>query len=493
MKVIRECALSWNDYPKYFQAANKESTEIYKWHNQTWQGWNKSENINPGTDVVFNLNRTLKFSHYNIVRRFVDDILIWNTASEAVVLMSNEEYNLIHKIIAKHGDFLETSYQESVSFLCRLGIIVDNNDIEHLKFDFIHTQQATKVSGVKNFIILPTTKCNGRCFYCFSHDDLANAMTMDSIIIDNVVNFISNSISDEDEVVFRWFGGEPLLVPDVIDKIIEGVINTKGKDLKYHSNITSNGSMLNADLLDKALENWHLRKFHITIDGYGQEHARRKSYGMDTANGGYVDVLKGISMLLDQGVYTLVRINLDKNNIKDLGRILVDLEQFKNKRNFFVHVTNLQPINICNREDRFFHENELKSFYDDVYSSLFKLGFYDRLEILLPKRLSSLCTASMPDYVIINPAGELFKCDKENHISQNCIGNCSDGIIHNENLLKWIDCKLSEECVRCRFLPVCQGGCKYYRYNSDKCRVSPCLKLKHTIDTNMRLAYDYFC
>ena len=98
----------------------------------------------------------------------------------------------------------------------------------------------------------------------------------------------------------------------------------------------------------------------------------------------------------------------------------------------------------------------------------------------------------MPNYYVINPDGDIFKCDKEEHVKTNSIGKCNCGIIQNSNLLKWIDTSLDVMCADCILLPVCQGGCKYYRYNTDKCSVSPCIKLRYTIDYNLELVYRYF-
>ena len=47
-------------------------------------------------------------------------------------------------------------------------------------------------------------------------------------------------------VNFNWFGGEPLLRPNIIDRITDAM-NERG--IKYGSYIISNGSLLDAEII----------------------------------------------------------------------------------------------------------------------------------------------------------------------------------------------------------------------------------------------------
>lgn len=491
MRIIRECISNWNNYPTYSSHISDTNQELSKWHNQTWQGWINVETDGSDFNRQLPCFKPLKISKYNIFKDFGDEVILWNTSSGAVVILAKDEYDALRNY-SKSLELRRNDDSSSiVSELFRMGFLVDTEEIESLKLDLIRHHLSSHCSAIKNFIILPTTACNGRCFYCFAHNDIAKIKTMDTAIVQQVIKFICQTASPGDDIVLRWFGGEPLLSMNIIDNIISGIRCIKGPEIPIFSIITSNGSLLSEQVIINAKEVWNVKKFHITIDGYQEEHQLRKNY-TNTENGKYENVIGNISLLLKHGIYTIVRINLDKTNISSLERILDDLEMFRNNPLFFVHATNLQPINKHGNIENFYCEDELGLFYYNVYDTLFRRGFYKNIEILLPNRLTSLCTAAMPNYYLINPDGDIFKCDKEEHVKINSIGNCDCGIIQNSNLLKWIDTSLDRVCADCNFLPVCHGGCKYYRYNSDKCGVSPCVKLRYTIDYNLKLAYKYF-
>ena len=41
-----------------------------------------------------------------------------------------------------------------------------------------------------------------------------------------------------------------------------------------------------------------------------------------------------------------------------------------------------------------------------------------------------------------------------------CVGNIYDGVDRNNYYFKWVDPNLPEKCNKCKFLPLCQGGCR---------------------------------
>ncbi len=180
MKIIRECTPNWNNYPIYFPQISDSCQDLSKWHNQTWQGWINAEPKSSYYSQPYSYSEKLKISKYNLYKDFGDEVILWNTSSGAVIILTKDEY----KIISYNLKYLELNISEDCSLviaeLIRLGFIVNAEEIESLKLDFIRNLLSSHCSNVKNFIILPTTACNGRCFYCFAHNDIAKFKTMDS-------------------------------------------------------------------------------------------------------------------------------------------------------------------------------------------------------------------------------------------------------------------------------------------------------------------------
>ena len=62
--------------------------------------------------------------------------------------------------------------------------------------------------SINKYIILPTTGCNARCFYCFEKG--TKPVTMTAETASKVVRYIVAHRGDK-KVELRWFGGEPLV------------------------------------------------------------------------------------------------------------------------------------------------------------------------------------------------------------------------------------------------------------------------------------------
>lgn len=484
MRIIREAAIDWNRYGCYESKFKTKTASEKTWHLQTWQGW-LPEDSGMRTDHAEISDCDLKYSFFCISKTIGDNTIIWNTASESIVALSSTEKEEL-------DIFLKTGQPNSlaVSTLFDQGILVLNDDDEFSKFDFIRNRAATKDDKAKNFIIIPTTECNARCFYCFAQEDLKNQKRMSIQTADEVIRFIISMVSEDDEVIFRWFGGEPLVAADIIDYIITSLDSHYLGKLQFHSIITSNTSLLTDSMIDKAINSWHLKKIHLTIDGYQKEHDQRKRY-VETGVDQYAILLKRIPLLLEKGVYTIVRLNLDKLNFESIDLILDDLASFKEYSNFFVHLTNLQPHVGGKTPSRYFLYTDYPFFYRAIYDKLLSKGFYKNINTLVPKRQMTLCTAGLNNFILINNVGNLYKCDKESHNQSNCIGDCKHGIIHNRRLSHWMDTTLDKECRRCQFLPICQGGCKFYR-ESESDSLTPCIKQRYFSDTILDLINDYF-
>lgn len=484
MIIIREAAIDWNRYGCYESKFKLESASEMTWHLQSWQSWLPEDSTKriDNTDIC---DCGLKYSFFCLSKTFGDNTIIWNTASESIIALSaNEKAEL--DIFLKTGQ----SNDLDVSTLFNQGILVLNDDDEFSKFDYIRNRAATKEDKAKNFIIIPTTECNARCFYCFAQEDLKDQKRMSTQTADEVIRFLISQVSEEEEIIFRWFGGEPLIAADIIDYIITSLDSHYLGKLQYHSIITSNTSILTDSMIDKAINCWHLKKIHLTIDGYKNEHDQRKRY-MASEVDQYSFLLERIQLLLEKGVYTIVRLNLDKHNFESIDLILDDLAIFKDYGNFFVHLTNLQPHVEGKTPSRYFLYTDYPTFYRVIYDKLLSKGFYKSIDALVPKRQMTLCTAGLNNFILINNVGNLYKCDKECHNQANCIGNCKVGIVHNRRLSYWMDTMLATECRSCKFLPICQGGCKFYR-ESENSNLTPCIKQRYFSDTILELINDYF-
>lgn len=481
MQIIRDCAESWNKFGWYQPRHSNEVDKRTTWHIMQSNNWTPPL-PRSSAQRLYDPSGSYIASRFNIIKEFSDVVLIWNTASESIIALSLEEKKALDNFLGSREDI----DQSFVASLYDLGVIVDEEEDEFFKFDFIRKRSITNSNKIKSFIIIPTTKCNARCFYCFAGEDTKTQKTMSQETIVDVSNFIVSQLKPDDEIVYRWFGGEPLLYTNIIDEIITRVHEMAPQN-EYHSIITTNSSLMSDELLDKAVELWHLRKIQIPLDGYRKKHEIRKRY-YDESCDHYEQLISLMRKLLDKGIYTTCRFNMDMENIHDLKLVLRDFKPFTQLQRFYFQPIPLHtPKNIVNMMKYVGKEN-YHEFWDIVYNTLYDEGYLNDINRLLPRRSQSVCTAMLNNFFLINADGNLFRCDQELHSEENCVGNCKRGVVHNKNLRKWLDDSLSSECTDCEFLPICQGGCKFYRMREDP-NLAPCVEHKFISDILLDMVY----
>ena len=129
--------------------------------------------------------------------------------------------------------------------------------------------------------ICPTMGCNFDCPYCFE-DHFAGKMSPE--VQDDVVALAGRMLgaSDAKELQVTWFGGEPLLAPDVIEPLSARLMElTEEHGAKFRASIITNGYLLTqktADMLGAA----KVGLAQVTIDGLGATHDATRHL----ANGG---------------------------------------------------------------------------------------------------------------------------------------------------------------------------------------------------------------
>ena len=402
--------------------------------------------------------------------------------TEAVISLTQAEYEVYANTEATY------SYADKLIVqLFLLGFLVKEDDSELFKLEVIRQRSAFASSDAINITIYPTQECNARCFYCFENGEKRTPMTLETA--KKVVEYITKNITVNDEVVFRWFGGEPLVGAHIIDYITENVDTFFDGKLKFNSIVTTNGFNISDDLIEKATKKWHTKKFHLTIDGYDKEHNKRKNY-YDKSINAYQKLLSDMRKLIDAGIFVVCRFNLDKKNISQLDDILHDLEQFKHSDLFYIHTTTLRRPPNAPLED-YILAQDYDWAYDIIWRKMYRYGFYDGIKHILPLRLRGNCLACVMNEVLINSDGNLFKCLQHTTDASHKVGDCTTGVVFNQNYLEWLDVSIKREnCQKCAYLPMCSGGCKEYWYENSP-EISPCAREKTYFNTLTELIHEW--
>ena len=127
---------------------------------------------------------------------------------------------------------------------------------------------------LSSLTIILTDQCNFNCAYCYQKK---GKQRLDSAVLMRSIRFFQPFFARECFIDF--YGGEPLLAFEEIRRTVERIERlSKKRGIKAHYSLTTNGSLLNDEILD-FLED-HEFSVLLSFDGLAQDISRRKgSFG----------------------------------------------------------------------------------------------------------------------------------------------------------------------------------------------------------------------
>lgn len=116
---------------------------------------------------------------------------------------------------------------------------------------------------------LTTEQCNFRCRYCYESFEKGK---MNDDIIQGVLCYLERNLFRYGGLSISWFGGEPLMALDAIEKISHRAIQLcRFAHKPYVSGITTNGYLLTLDTFRRLLA-CKVYSYQIIIDGIREIH-----------------------------------------------------------------------------------------------------------------------------------------------------------------------------------------------------------------------------
>lgn len=409
----------------------------------------------------------MKKSFYNIYEKINNGNVLYNTISGAVAIL-NDEYSRIYE----SRSFFDGKTNEGFVNNMIKGNFLIPDEFDEKKFINKVSKQARNDTSSVAFTVAPTMKCNFRCPYCFEQGNEYTTMTNE--VVEDTINFLNSKINniaqkenEEKNVSITWYGGEPLLAINIIEKI------TKGLNLehtRYIASIVTNGYYLDAHIAQK-LQSLGVVQAQVTIDGPPTIHNKRRCLpsGEDT----FFHILNNISKACEF-IQITIRVNVDKTNMDAADEII----EYLNKYNLNGKV-NLYLAAVDNINDKFNSSPCLGSYEFSEYESRFyEKHLQDGYSfVYLPGFNPSICGAVCKNIAVIDSKGDLYKCWNEVGIKNSSYGNIKTEVF-NENKKKWdeYDYEFYEECSKCKFLPICMGGCPHHNVTKG---IRSCMAIKY--------------
>jgi uncharacterized protein len=397
----------------------------------------------------------MKWSKYNFLYQTDNSFFLFNAISNSLLEIDKEAFQIFSSL--KEGQEFDYENKEVKNTLCQAKALVENDKDEFYNLKYIYHYSRFSKRNL-NLTINPTLHCNFACPYCFEENKPATYMT------DEVENAIVKLIREKKDIDFlsiTWFGGEPLMA---FDRMVS--INNKIKELNlsYSADLITNGYLLNERVINE-LDNLQIKHIQITIDGLKETHNKRRY--LKSGVGTFQTIENNIDLLLSKkSDFSLaIRVNVDLSNKEEF----IDVCKYfygKYKQNVHISPGFVSDNEGCNKPTCLMDKKDIADFVIDTYKK------YKYAPIsLYPNNSFSECAVRNPNYIVIGPEGEIYKCWNDVGNPKMIVGDLlNKHPINNNLLLRYYtagDPFDDDECRNCFHLPLCGGGCPYLRIKNE--------------------------
>ena len=315
--------------------------------------------------------------------------------------------------------------------------------------------------------------CNMSCRYCFASEGEYHGKRelMSFEVGKKALDLLVESSKDRKNLEVDFFGGEPLMNFEVVKQLVAyGRSIEKEKDKKFRFTLTTNGLLLDEDVLEFA--NKEMSNLVLSIDGRREVHdkMRPRRGGMGSYDEIVPKFIKAADSRDQQNYYvrgTFTHENLDfSEDVKHLAKL-----GFKQ--------ISVEPVVAPLSEDYAIKKEDIPQIleqYDILAKYMLKVkaegnGFnFFHFMIDLndgPCIIKRVCCGSGTEYLAVAPNGDLYPCHQFVGMNDFLLGNVDTGVTNTAVTDKFKKCNVlsKEECQNCFAKFYCSGGCAANAYN----------------------------
>lgn len=410
--------------------------------------------------------------------KFREKFILLDVNSGAVHVVNEIIYDIldyypndIDKIIdTLNSKYLEPDLIEAVSEIKYLqdNELLFSND-SHITDEIIHEKKPV----VKALCLHVAHDCNMKCTYCFGSQGSfeGKRCLMSFETGKKAIDFLLGNSGTRRNLEIDFFGGEPLMNFEVVQKLVEYGRETEkryGKNIRF--TITTNGLLLDDEktqYINQTMDN-----VILSIDGRPEVNDKmRKTWNDKGTYNLIIDnylnfVKKRKDLYYVRGTFT--RENLDFSN--DILHLIK--AGFKN--------VSVEPVVVSDDYDFALRDedlNKIMSEYDklaDLYIERAKQNkqfefFHFNIDLnqgpCIIKRISG-CGAGT-EYLAIAPEGDIYPCHQFVGMEDFKIGNLYEGVFENKLYETFNEAHIynKEKCKECWAKFYCSGGCHANAYN----------------------------
>lgn len=395
-------------------------------------------------------------------------MMIRNLFTNAVLRIKPEHTAKVKMILDNPTDALKVTDSDSItiaSMLEKHGMIVDRQIIEYQHVNAF--RRSIAYDRKLDLTIMPTNDCNFRCVYCFEEE---RTQYMSDENVDGIINFLNRNLAKFISVNIQWFGGEPLLCKDIIDRVMTAAIEYSKRDkVALTSGITTNGYLLDLDTYKKLCK-YHMIWMQISIDGTKATHNTQRPHKTDPDS--YQRIIDNLKTIRDNTLPGMCRIyfriTVSKMLIPYMDEILEFYQKEFSKDSRFR--LSIQPVMDWGGERIESQINKLPTVKETV-SCLYKAADLGLMPIghHTQSKVNLVCEANRRYSYTLYPGFGVYKCPmavyslRDGDLNHGKIGEISkDGTmkINAQYVTEWSEGEpaLGEVCTSCTYYSICHGG-----------------------------------
>ncbi|MCC4771027.1 SPASM domain-containing protein [Methanosarcina sp. DH2] len=445
----------------------------------------------------------MKPSIYNFVWSTDDPekAMIFNSLTTALAEVRKSRIDLLNVPQFDYA-LLPENKKQFVDELRKGGFIVDDTADELRMVKFAYSSDKYD-SALVRLVIAPTLTCNFACSYCFEQIDKSQNskdsqnVFMSDEVKDDLLRYIEKVVKTGKDIFVTWYGGEPLLAKEIIFDLSQKIVAiTEKNKVGYSAGMITNGYLISKD--SGIVENFNKSRIqfvHITLDGPREVHDSRRMFKGN--NGPTFDqILEGIKLLKANDIEVYVRVNIDRSNIDNINRLLNVLKD-NNLSDIFIYLGHVIPYTTgCKSyESSCILTEEFSTVNQAFKKNLSLMGFETGRTSFYP-RFARACDANRTNAFVLDPDGDMYKCWTEIGNKTASIGKIGDLTQQNKEKgnheIQWLTWEPFEysDCIECKMLPICMGGCAHHAMFINKGRPE-CKEWKYGLEHYVRSRFSY--
>lgn len=336
-------------------------------------------------------------------------------------------------------------------------------------------------------IIMPTEKCNFRCTYCYESFKRGKMSEENAAALCKTIERMASTAPD---FSLGFFGGEPLLWPDLVirfSSLAFSIMEERG--LRYSASISTNGYFLKPELFSQLIAAG-VTSYQISLDGAEEVHDTQRVTIAKKPT--FRTILNNLTAMAatDYQFSCVIRCNIDPRQGRD-GMSLFgkdDLEFVRNDDRFVVDIhqvwkSDRETMQNVQADESHACGSEFSKTLDThiLYRELSSMGVNNVAYLGLPAILGSSCYAGKPNWFVIGSDLTVYKCTVVFDNEKNQLGHINQ---HGEMVIDefkqslWTGSNVLTDgaCSSCHYRVPCGGiACPLTRF-TDGAKACPDIK-----------------